>query len=149
MTDDEPIENVCCVLCSPELAPIVGESRHWRLVLNRNQCLLGKCLLVLRRHEEQVAGTTAGEWSDLHAQIGRATAMLVAAFQPDHFNYVFLQNQDRHVHLHVIPRYAAPREYAGLTFSDLDYPNHYTPDVVRTLTGQQMAGLAALLAATL
>ncbi|MDQ3548041.1 MAG: HIT family protein [Chloroflexota bacterium] len=145
MTDDEPTESVDCVLCSPGLAPIVGESRHWRLLLNRNQCLLGKCMLVLRRHEEQVAGITADEWAELHEQIRRATAMLVAAFDPEHFNYAFLQNQDRHVHLHIIPRYAAPRKFSGSTFSDLDYPNHYTPDVVRTLTDWQMDNLAGLL----
>lgn len=55
----------------------------------------------------------------------RATEVLVAAFQPDHFNYAFLQNQDHHVHLHVIPRYATSRTFAGLVFTDPDYPDHY------------------------
>lgn len=136
-----------CTLCSPALAPIVGESRHWRLVLNRNQCLLGKCLLVLRRHQELVVALTTDEWIDLHEQIRRSAAMLTSAFQPDHFNYAFLQNEDRHVHLHVIPRYAGPREFFGLTFIDPDFPGHYTPDVSRTLAGQQMRALAELLKA--
>jgi diadenosine tetraphosphate (Ap4A) HIT family hydrolase len=47
------------------------------------------------------------------------------AFQPDHFNYAFLQNQDRQVHLHIIPSYAAGRSFAGVTFEDPDYPDHY------------------------
>ena len=136
-----------CTLCSPALVPIVGESRHWRLVLNRNQCLLGKCLLVLRRHQELVVALTTDEWTDLHEQIRRSTAMLTSAFQPDHFNYAFLQNEDRHVHLHVIPRYAGPREFFGLTFIDPDFPGHYTPDVSRTLAGRQMRALADLLKA--
>jgi diadenosine tetraphosphate (Ap4A) HIT family hydrolase len=103
-----------CVLCSPELGPVLAGSPFWRLVLNRNQNLVGKCMLVTRRHVEVVDQLTAAEWSDLAELLRRATAALRQAMQPDHFNYAFLQNQDRHVHLHVIPRYAGPRCIAGL-----------------------------------
>ncbi|MGH9174296.1 MAG: HIT family protein, partial [Vicinamibacterales bacterium] len=138
-----------CVLCSPMLAPVIAESRDWRLVLNRNQRLLGACMLVLRRHEEQVVRLTADEWADPRDQIGRATGTLAAVFRPDHFNYAFLQNQDRHVHLHVIPRYAAERVFSGLTFSDPDYPGHYTPDVSRGLTDEQMRAVTETLRSAL
>jgi diadenosine tetraphosphate (Ap4A) HIT family hydrolase len=47
-------------------------------------------------------------------------------FAADHFNYSFLMNADRHVHLHVIPRYAGTRDLAGVVFSDPDYPDSYT-----------------------
>ncbi len=114
-----------CSLCASELGPILAESDHWRLVLNRNQNLLGKCFLVLNRHLEVVTELTPTEWMELHQQMQRVTRLLTVAFQPDHFNYAFLQNQDRHVHLHVIPRYAGPRVFAGTTFVDPDYPSHY------------------------
>jgi|SRR5215475_11063275 len=97
-----------CVLCSEELSPVLADSMLWRLVLNRSQNLLGKCKLVARRHIVAVDQLTAAEWDDLRHQLGRATAALRQATQPDHFNYAFLQNQDWHAHLHVIPRYAAP-----------------------------------------
>ena len=61
------------------------------------------------------------------------------AFAPDHFNYAFLQNQDRHVHLHVIPRYQSPRWLAGTEFKDADYPDHY-----RVPGAQLMADKATL-----
>jgi diadenosine tetraphosphate (Ap4A) HIT family hydrolase len=115
-----------CVLCSPDLGPIIAESEHWRLVLNHNQKYLGKCFLVLRRHLEPVPLINPAEWQELHQEVERATEMLVRAFQPDHFNYAFLQNQDRHVHLHVIPRYASQRTFADIVFDDLDYPGHYS-----------------------
>jgi diadenosine tetraphosphate (Ap4A) HIT family hydrolase len=115
-----------CALCSPDLGPIIAESKHWRLVLNRNQKYVGKCFLVLRRHLEPVPLISPDEWQALHHEIGRATEMLVRAFQPDHFNYAFLQNQERHIHLHVIPRYASQRIFAGVVFEDLDYPGHYS-----------------------
>ena len=40
-----------------------------------------------------------------------------------------MQNQDRHVHLHVIPRYVGTRTCAGSEFRDPDWPDHYRPGV--------------------
>jgi diadenosine tetraphosphate (Ap4A) HIT family hydrolase len=66
--------------------------------------------------------------------------VLTAALQPDHFNYAFLQNQDRQVHLHVIPRYATSRSCAGETFEDPDYPDHYrVPAAPRNVSKEQVA----------
>ncbi|HSH83090.1 MAG TPA: hypothetical protein VLA19_31540, partial [Herpetosiphonaceae bacterium] len=133
-----------CALCAPDLGPILTESRHWRLVLNHNQNLLGKCFLALRRHEELVPGLTLDEWADLHRQLALATHALTAAFQPEHFNYAFLQNQDRHVHLHVIPRYAALRRFGREVFEDPDYPGHYrVPSPAHRLLEDDLAALAA------
>jgi diadenosine tetraphosphate (Ap4A) HIT family hydrolase len=119
------IGNNACALCSQSLEPILAEGEHWRLVLNRNQDLLGKCFLALRRHCEAVADLTSQEWAELHAQLRVTTEALWQTFCPDRFNYAFLQNQDRHVHLHVIPRYATPRVLAGEMFPDAGYPDHY------------------------
>ena len=66
---------------------------------NYNQNLLGKLLIVLKRHEEQVAKLSAAEWHELHAQVQRTTEQLRSAFAPDSFSYAILQNQDRHIHL--------------------------------------------------
>jgi diadenosine tetraphosphate (Ap4A) HIT family hydrolase len=115
-----------CVLCGP-LAGEVRSSEHWRVVVNRNQNLLGKTMLVLRRHLERVADLSADEWRDLHEQMAEVTRRLDTAFSPDHYNYAFLQNADRHVHLHVIPRYSFEREFAGIRFEDPDWPGHYLP----------------------
>jgi len=135
-----------CPLCGPLLTPIIEEGPDWRVALNLNQNLLGKCIIVLHRHEEDVTRLSAEEWGELHNLLGRTTARLRGTFQPEHFNYAFLQNQDRHVHLHVIPRYAAMRRFEGLAFEDPDYPGHYAvPTQFRQLTGEQMAALAASL----
>ena len=133
-----------CSLCSPDLGPVLATSQYWRLILNHNQNLLGKCFLVLRRHLQSVPHLDAAEWQELHAQLAAATHALQQAFQPDHFNYAFLQNQDRHIHMHIIPRYAAPRQFKRLTFGDPDYPSHYAvPASVRRLDALDVADLAA------
>ena len=62
------------------------------------------------------------------------TTALDKAFRPDHYNYAFLQNQDRHVHLHVFPRYASARRIGGAEFTDADYPDHdRVPSPMRTV----------------
>jgi diadenosine tetraphosphate (Ap4A) HIT family hydrolase len=115
-----------CSLCAPTLAPKIVESEYWKLILNHNQRFLGACFWGLRRHLESITDLTAAEWMDLQPQVIRTTQALVANFQPDHFNYLFLQNQDRHVHMHIYPRYAQPRTLIGITFEDPDYPSHYS-----------------------
>ncbi len=107
-----------CPLCKPELGPILYEGRSWRLVLNWNQRLLGMTFLAVIRHVEEVSGLTFDEWIELLQLIRRVTTGIEAIFAPDHWNMSFLMNKDRHVHLHLIPRYAAPREFAGSRFDD-------------------------------
>jgi diadenosine tetraphosphate (Ap4A) HIT family hydrolase len=139
-----------CRLCDPRLSPVLAEGTHWRLVLNRNQNLLGKCFLTVRRHVEAVADLTPEEWLDLQPELQRATRALTTTFRPDHFNYAFLQNQDRHVHLHIIPRYAAPRSLGATVFVDPDYPDHYAvPGQVRDLDQDLFAALATRLSQAL
>lgn len=126
------------------LAPetIIEHGALWTVALNRNQNLLGKVMLVVNRPLEQVILLREDEWTDLRRQMRRVTLALTAAFQPDHFNYAFLQNQDRQVHLHVIPRYAASRAFAGETFEDPDYPDHYhVPATPHRLSPGRLAAL--------
>ena len=92
-----------CALCGPLSTPTLRETRFWRTTFNRNQNLLGKLMIVLRRHEAAVARLSSEEWAELQTEVRWATNRLRIAFAPDHYNYAFLQNVDRHVHLHVIP----------------------------------------------
>lgn len=122
------------------------ESASWIAVLNRNQNLLGKTMIVLRRRLERVAEVTPAEWADLQVQLVEVTRRLDAAFAPDRYNYAFLQNFARQVHLHVIPRYAGPRELAGSRFEDPDFPDHYAvPMPERFLSTDERTALMAVL----
>lgn len=135
-----------CSLCGPSLTPVIGETALWQIRLNYNQNLLGKLLVVLKRHEVHVVGLSEQEWEELHVHIQRTTEQLRRAFAPDHFNYAFLQNQDRHVHLHVVPRYATGRLVAGVGFDDPDYPDHYSvPGPERRVSTAVLDALAQLI----
>ncbi|HXC79283.1 MAG TPA: HIT family protein [Candidatus Acidoferrum sp.] len=133
-----------CPLCEPTLAaPVLRESDHWRVALNVNQNLLGKLIIVLGHHKEAVVDLTEPEWQDLREQVGWATRRLQTAFAPDHFNYAFLQNQDRHVHLHVIPRYASERSVGGQAFGDAGWPGHYELGEVVKLSDETISAIAS------
>jgi diadenosine tetraphosphate (Ap4A) HIT family hydrolase len=135
-----------CPLCGTLLTTVLHETKFWRTALNTNQQLLGQAIIVLRRHEESVAALTIGEWIDLRSELTRMTTALDRAFHPDHYNYAFLQNQDRHVHLHVFPRYAAARRIAGTEFTDPDYPDHYrVPSPIRTVDPAVLAATESAL----
>ncbi len=139
-----------CALCRPRLeTPVLRESTSWRIAVNRNQDLLGKSIVVLRRHEEAVVRLTREEWSDLRTEIGWITERLQGAFEPDHFNYAFLQNVDRHVHLHVIPRYFEMRTIAGRQFDDADFPDSYRrpPSTSEIASADVIAAVEAALTA--
>ncbi len=82
-------------------------------MINRNQNLLGKVMLVLSRDCDDVRQLKDDEWLQLHRDIGRVTSALDSLFEPDHYNYSFLMNVDRQVHLHVIPRYEDQRAWRG------------------------------------
>jgi diadenosine tetraphosphate (Ap4A) HIT family hydrolase len=96
----------------------VQKGHAWTIAINSNQNLLGKTILVLNRPCESVAELHADEWSDLQTQIRRVQAALTALFDPDQFNYAFLMNADRQVHLHVIPRYRENRQWCDQSFDD-------------------------------
>jgi len=93
-------------------------------VVNYNQNKLGKCMIVLKRHDEDICKLSDDELRDLWAIIRKLKGALTSCFQPDHFNYAFLMNQDAHVHLHVIPRYHGHRTFAGIEFEDSDAVSH-------------------------
>jgi diadenosine tetraphosphate (Ap4A) HIT family hydrolase len=109
-----------CALCQPSDADGVCSSEHWRVIVNHNQNRLGKCMICLKRHDEDICNLSDEEVRDLWAIIRELKVALGSCFQPDHFNYAFLMNQDAHIHLHVIPRYRGIRTLAGIKFQDSD-----------------------------
>ena len=109
-----------CEICDTPW-PELGSFRHWRITVARDQYYLGKCIIALRRHEEDFLALRAEE-SDEMWQAARAVRnALTRCFSPDHFNYQVLGNSVRHVHMHLTPRYTSPREFGGRTFTD----NHW------------------------
>lgn len=99
----------------------IWEHPYWSLYLNDNQNLLGKLMLALNRHCESLLELTPDEWMQLRVEVRDAELVLDRLFRPDRYNLMFLMNLDRHVHLHVVPRYRTARTYASKDFEDPDF----------------------------
>jgi diadenosine tetraphosphate (Ap4A) HIT family hydrolase len=131
-----------------DAATVVERGGRWTIAVNRNQNLLGKTMLVLERPCESVADLTDDEWHDVHRQLRRACRALDELFQPDLYNHAFLMNQDRQVHLHIVPRYRSSRDWDGETFTDEHWGTLFGTEQ-RIMPGAQLARLTTAIRAHL
>jgi diadenosine tetraphosphate (Ap4A) HIT family hydrolase len=97
-------------------------------------------MLVLNRHCESVLELTPDEWMQLRTEVRDAELGLDRLFRPDRYNLMFLMNLDRHVHLHIVPRYTTARTYAGEDFLDRDYGSLATT-AARRMSDEWLNGL--------
>jgi diadenosine tetraphosphate (Ap4A) HIT family hydrolase len=121
-------------------ATVIREGPLWRVALNRNQDLLGKVVLALRREADDVLDVTGEEWASFTDELRRVRAAVDALFRPDVWNHAFLMNLDPQVHCHVVPRYAAERRWGGEVFTDPHFGSLFGPEQ-RVLTGPMLAAL--------
>lgn len=94
----------------------------WTVLLRPQQPTLGA--LVLAAADEATAfpdlpPTAFGQLADATRAI---ESSLRGAFRYDRINYLMLMMVDPHVHFHVIPRYAEPKDFAGKSFPDPGWP---------------------------
>ncbi|GAB4462741.1 MAG: HIT family protein [Armatimonadaceae bacterium] len=109
----------------PERRWLIAEGNYWALVLNKDQSLLGRSFLLLKRPETDPLALTEDESRELWLFSRKVREVLDRAWEPDHFNYAFLMNIDKQVHFHIIPRYQRKREFAGGTYVDPEFGGHY------------------------
>jgi len=103
--------------------------KYWDLYLHENQCYLGRTFVQLKE-EDGVDDflSIEGEVRDEFFLIGEEVkAALKTLFQPDKMNYAALSNTSPVIHVHIIPRYKDPREFAGVTFKDTRWGSNYAP----------------------
>ncbi len=104
---------------------LIKRYKYWRLELGCNQYFLGKCLLILNRHEEDLMNITLYEQKELFQISKHVRDILKELFQPDKFNYSSLGNEENHVHWHVVPRYKQKRLFESTVFEDKIWGRNY------------------------
>lgn len=106
---------------------VIKEYKYWTLELCYNQVYLGRCLVILKRHTEDLFNINKDEAKELF-DISKSTRdTLAELFSPDLFNYGSLGNFIKHVHLHIIPRYSKPRLFDEMEFIDTNWGDLYYP----------------------
>ncbi|TRW17411.1 HIT family protein [Glacieibacterium frigidum] len=101
----------------------VFEDEHWAVVVRPAQPTLGSMVLIAKRDIESFGALTAEEGAALPAMVARIEAALARVVTPERVNYLMLMMVDRHVHYHVVPRYAEPRNWGNHEFIDTGWPS--------------------------
>ena len=101
---------------------IIRSYDYWSVLLRPAQVTLGA--LVLAAHEPVTAFSqlSPASFTELHDVTRDIETALSKAFHFDKINYLMLMMVDPDVHFHVLPRYAQPKSFAGLEFTDAGWP---------------------------
>jgi len=103
-------------------ATLVQDLDHWCVLLRVQQATLGSLVLVCKENAEAFSDICDEAFAEL-AIATRQIETSLQAFRPyEKINYLMLMMVDPNVHFHVIPRYAAPQEFAGVEFADSGWP---------------------------
>jgi diadenosine tetraphosphate (Ap4A) HIT family hydrolase len=129
----------------PDPQFLIAESPNFAVCLNKNQDLIGRCYLLLKRPEIDPTALTDSELSELWTVVRSAKKAIDAAFNPDHYNFAFLMNVDPQVHFHIIPRYKEKREFSGGTYVDPNFGGHYSVGPEKFLDDEAYAAIITTL----
>jgi diadenosine tetraphosphate (Ap4A) HIT family hydrolase len=126
---------------------LLHEYRSWVVLLRPAQPTLGSLVLACKEDAISLGSVSGAAYAELSTAIADLERALRQAFDFRKINYLALMMVDPHVHFHVIPRYAEPREFDGVRCEDAAWPK--PPDLSRTLplSGAQLAALQARLLA--
>jgi len=119
---------------------VIRDYAHWVLQLRPKQATLGSLVLIARSEATAFGDLSAPAFAELGTAVAEIETALGGLFAPEKMNYLMLMMMDPHVHFHVLPRYGAPRDFAGVSFADPGWPG--PPDL-----GHAAAAEAATLAA--
>jgi len=97
----------------------IKDYKYWTLYLHHQPTTLGRVYLWCRRKDAidfiEMKAEEKKEFFEVAAQTKKALEKLL---DPNLFNYISAGNIAQHLHVHITPRYSAPREFDGITFKD-------------------------------
>lgn len=109
---------------------IVYQYQHWSILLRPVQLTLGSLVLVAHDPASKFSELSQASFTELHKITMQLESTLARAFKYDKINYLMLMMVDPDVHFHVIPRYAEPKQFRDIEFTDPGWPG--APDLSHT-----------------
>lgn len=121
---------------------LIKDFTHWSVYLHQDQTNLGRSYLWSHRQEYIDFLDMADEERDEFFQVAQLLRRsLTDLFKPDLFNYASLANVTRHLHIHCIPRYARPRIFQDITFTDLRWGHGYRSNPKFFVSDEALLGI--------
>ncbi len=123
----------------------IAQTACWTVLLRPKQPTLGSLVLVCREPVQQFSALSAAAFADLGHVVQGVEAMLKQVVGYERINYLMLMMVDPDVHFHVIPRYSAARQHAGVEYPDTGWPGPPQHEPSITADSQARAALLAKL----
>ena len=101
---------------------LVRDYRHWVVLVRPAQVTLGSLVLCAKSEVESFGALEPEAFAELAEIIPAIEQALKRLCDYERINYLMLMMVDRQVHFHVIPRYAEPRIFGGVSFPDSSWP---------------------------
>lgn len=128
------------------------ETQLWRVVLAPNQSLLGRCIVQLKRHEDDLAKQTEAELEEWLNIVKVLEPALQSAFGATMFNWSCYMNHsyrtkpyEPHIHWWAVPRYQQPVFFGGQRFTDPTFGEPYEHGRYITVTSDLRGNIVARL----
>jgi len=120
---------------------LIRDYEHWVVMLRPAQVTIGSLVLASKEDAARFPDLSVQSFTQLKKVAADLEAALAACFGHDKINYLMLMMVDRHVHYHVIPRYAGPVRFDEQSYADEFWPG--PPDVAHAidLSSEQLAGI--------
>lgn len=101
---------------------LIKEYVHWKLLVRNRNTTLGNCVAITKSHHENFSDVSSEEMEEFAQVVKDVEGVLKDSFRYDKINYQMLMMKDKHTHFHIIPRYASPRDFAGIEWTDDGWP---------------------------
>ena len=101
---------------------LIREYKYWKLLVRNRNTTLGNCVAITKRHMEKFSDIDAKEMEEFSHVVKDIEKALQQRFSYDKINYLMLMMHDKHTHFHIVPRYATPRTFAGIEWTDDEWP---------------------------
>ena len=126
----------------------IYETEYWVWSLRPVQATLGAGVLSTKRRHLRLGDLEEAEFSDMHSVVKTIERTLSKTFEIDGLNYLMLMMVDKHVHYHVLPRYANTAVLDNAPYPDSGWPGLPALDVEATET-QQLHAILSLIKSNL
>ena len=123
----------------------IAQTEGWTVLLRPKQPTLASLVVICREPVLAFADVSTAAFAELRDVVRTLEAVLREVVAYERINYLMLMMVDPDVHLHVIPRYAGVRHYAGLEFADAGWPGQPTLDAAASLDAATTDALIATL----
>ena len=100
-----------CMYCdeqNPKRAELlieVGKLPHSTVFVLKNQNHVGRVVVALNGHRQEVFERTEEERNGYFADVARVAKAMSELFHPDKINYGIFGDGVPHVHMHIVPKY--------------------------------------------